>query len=138
MSSFADDFRAEALQKRGDVVGRKLRGWSFCLSYGAVAPARALELMKMAKLRAVFREKDVTELVERKLADAMETDWDDPKEEWMFSAKLYPPDRSSTEEDWRFLGEMAAALRIPPNAVHSPIAETPPDGTFYWIWSEKT
>lgn len=58
------------------------------------------------------------------------------KNEWIFSASLHPRGRSSVEEDWRFYGEMMAAVGAPEGSLMTPIETTPPNAVHYAIWSE--
>jgi hypothetical protein len=136
MTSFADDFRTEAKQKPGEIVFRRLSGWSFGLSYGAVRP----ELVAQAVERAGFRLKahgrgDVTDEVLARLR-AVGDQLVQPEKEWLFSAKLQPPERSSTEADWKFLGSMCAALQVPIDSLITPFEMTNPNATHYWSWTE--
>jgi hypothetical protein len=56
---------------------------------------------------------------------------------WILSASLHPIGRSSTEEDWEYLGKMVAALRVPPGALRTSLETTDPNAVHYWTWSEK-
>ena len=52
----------------------------------------------------------------------------------IFSAQLIPPGRSSSEDDWKTVGMMAAALGAPLDAILTPLAEADPNLSHYWIW----
>lgn len=64
---------------------------------------------------------------------------------WIFSAKLHPPGRSSTENDWNRVGRTVAlvyeATGYDPAAgeptLLTPLEETPPNATHYWMWPVK-
>ncbi len=137
MTSFAADFRAEAMRKKGEVVRRVAQGWSFCLSYGAVDHLKALDAAADANLRMEYAGRDVTDEVFERMKTAEVTD--EAKEalkgQWMFSAKLWPPGRGSTEADWTYLGTMLAALKGP-QTVPDSIALAPND-THYWVWRDS-
>lgn len=136
MSSFADDFRAEAKRKTGEPVFRRLNGWSFGLSYGAVRPELAAQAIEKGRLQVMDRTGDVTDAILAKLR-AGEENPHPPEKEWLFSAKLQPHGRSSTEADWKFLGSMCAALHVPTDAIITPIESTDPNATHYWAWTER-
>ena len=140
MTSFADDFRAEAKSKPGDVVRRYVNGWSFCLSYGPVDPLVAANLAADAEMRIEHKGRDVTDTVMERLKTAKEDPQyektaEEMKDEWMFSAKLFPPGRSSTEADWKYLGMMVAAVVRSPK-VPATISNTP-GGAHYWAWRDS-
>jgi hypothetical protein len=133
----ADEFRAEARQKTGDVVFKVIGGWAFGLSYGPVKLETAINAAEDAGLRIATEEKgDVTDKVLERLRNADEKDVEPIMNEWLLSAKLYPHNRSSTEADWRFLGTMLAALHVPLESIVTPIEQTDPNSTHYWSWSE--
>jgi hypothetical protein len=141
MPSMADEFRAEAIAKQGDVVARHIRGWSFCLSYGAVDPRAAAALAMQAGIRVTVKGiGDVTRTIMDRLRGATAQEMEEAKracaEEWTLSARLEPPGRSSSPMDWKFLGMMLAALRVPPDAATKPIENTAPNATHYWVWRE--
>jgi hypothetical protein len=137
MASFADDFRAEAKAKPGEVVRRVANGWSFCLSYGAVDPLHAADAAADANLRMEHAGRDVTnEVMERlKTTEISEEAKEALKGEWMFSAKLWPPGRGSTEADWAYLGKMLFAMGAPKKA--PPTIENAPNDTHYWVWKDS-
>ena len=145
MASLIDEFKHEARTKTGEVVMRKIQGWSFCLSYGAVDPRSAAMLARTAQVRVkVPGLGDVTDKVIEKLDAA------DPKQlaeaqvemdgEWTLSAKLYPPGRSSTEKDWAFLGQFIGGMNIPAREVAAGAARIEKmvaTETIYWIWRDR-
>jgi len=140
MTSFADDFRAQAKRERGDVVRRCICGWSFCLSYGPVDPIKTADMAADSNLRVEHKGRDVTDEVMERLKTAPEDpkyqkEAEEIKDEWMFSAKLYPPGRSSTEADWAYLGKMTFALGAPRTAPKS--IEEEPTASHYWIWRDS-
>jgi hypothetical protein len=140
MTSFAANFRAQAKRERGNVIRRYVRGWSFCLSYGPVDPLIAADVAADVGIRVEHRGRDVTDEVMERLKTAPEDpkyqkDAEELKDEWMFSAKLYPLGRSSTTADWEYLGKMVAALGAPakvPDSVYNA-----PNESHYWIWRDS-
>ena len=64
---------------------------------------------------------------------------------WMFSAKLYPPGRGSTNADWERIGRVVALVSgatgycgaEPPDPM-TPSETTPPNATHYWAWAERS
>jgi len=137
MTSFADEFRTEALVKTGEVVRRVVKGWSFCLSYGAVDPTVAADAMADANLQVQYEGQDVTDAVMDKLKTAVisEEAKRTLRGEWMLSARLYPIGRASTEADWAYLGKMAAALGAPQRVPES--VQTDPNAAHYWVWKDS-
>ncbi len=53
---------------------------------------------------------------------------------WHLSAKLQPNGRSSTPEDWTFLGQALSLLGAPADYVPKTI-ETSPNAVHHWEWS---
>ena len=53
---------------------------------------------------------------------------------WHFSAKLYPHGRSSTEHDWKVLGQIAARVKAPRDPVLPP---ADPSAVIHWSWTEQ-
>jgi hypothetical protein len=51
------------------------------------------------------------------------------------SASLYPMGRSSTEEDWQFLGGATAVLGAPEDALLTPMETTHPNAVYHWHWN---
>jgi len=76
MTSFAGEMLAEAKAKPGEVIARKIAGWSFCLSFGPVDPTKTAEAVRAAGLKLQFAGKDVTEGVVERLKAA---GWIPPK-----------------------------------------------------------
>ena len=56
---------------------------------------------------------------------------------WTLSASLWPRGRSSTERDWRYLGEMLSAINAPLDSCITPLEKTHPNDVHYWIWEER-
>ena len=56
--------------------------------------------------------------------------------QWIFSASLHPRGRGCSEEDWRLLGMMVAAVRAPEDSCQTPLDSTDPSAVLYWMWSE--
>ncbi len=139
MSRFAEEFRSEARERAGKVAVRRVRGWSFCLSYGAVDPRDAADMVESARMVLEEHGRDVTRETVDGFRAMTDKDVRAVKEalggEWLLSAKLFPPGRSSSEDDWRFLGEMLGALRVPPEVAMS-IGAHHPSETHYWRWTE--
>jgi len=142
MASFADDFKAEA--RRSDVPVRKvIRGWAFILSHGAVKPdAELMACLSDEQVASVLKrvgastgDSSISD-VRKHAVDAAEDPAPTAKFMWVFSACLNPRGRSSTGADWKFLGEMTAALDIPDGALATPFETTDPNGVHYWIWYE--
>lgn len=135
MASFADEFKAEARANPGDVVRRLVNGWSFCLSYGAVDPIKAVDAAADANLRLNYRGKDVTDEVYEKLKtqEIGASERELLRGEWTLSAKLWPPGRDSTVQDWAYLGAMCFALGAPRAAPES--VQTTPNATHFWRWT---
>jgi len=52
---------------------------------------------------------------------------------WHFSAKLYPHGRSSTEHDWKVLGQIAARVKAPRDPVLTP---EDPNAVIHWSWTK--
>lgn len=52
---------------------------------------------------------------------------------WHFSAKLHPHGRSSTEHDWKVLGQIAARVKAPRDPVLTP---EDPRAAIHWSWTE--
>jgi hypothetical protein len=52
---------------------------------------------------------------------------------WHFSAKLYPHGRSSTENDWKVVGRIAARVGAPRDPT---ILLEDPTATVHWAWIE--
>jgi len=55
---------------------------------------------------------------------------------WHLSVSLQPAGRSSTDEDWRFLGRAVSVLGAPDfeNNLLTPIDTTPPNAPHHWHW----
>jgi hypothetical protein len=136
VSSFADDFKSDARRVWGRPAQRRVGGWSFVLSYGAVDAKEAANAAERAGIRTVYKDRDVTGEVLERLRAAKPTDEDELDGEWMLSAKLFPIGRSSTVEDWRFLGSMVASLGAPANSATKPIDSVDPNTTLYWVWRD--
>lgn len=116
MASLADGLRDESRGLAGQPSFRRLQGWSFGLSY----VDERCEFDWLAELDA----HSIGHAIERARGPY-----------WV------PPGRGSTLSDWRFLGEMLAALRVARSAVERTGAKmedgsTPPNATHYWIWHE--
>ena len=54
-------------------------------------------------------------------------------EHYKLSARLFPPGRSSTEEDWAALGRIISCFGAPPEPL-LPIEETHPNSSLMWLW----
>lgn len=144
MASLASEFKSEARCKSGEVIARKVGGWSFCLSYGAVNPHIAARTARQEHIRTMVPGRgDVTREVLRKL-DATTPEQIAEAEaeqagEWMLSAKLYPPGRPSTGKDWEFLGEFIGAIGVPTDEVGRAaerIEKALATDTLYWSWRD--
>ena len=57
-----------------------------------------------------------------------------PRDGWHLSASLYPKGRSSTDADWRFIGEATAVLGAPESALLTPFDKTDPNDVHHWQW----
>ena len=53
---------------------------------------------------------------------------------WHLSAKLYPNGRSSTEDDWKFIGQAAAHLGAPQDPA---VVPDDPNRPIHWHWLES-
>jgi hypothetical protein len=53
---------------------------------------------------------------------------------WHFSAKLHPQGRSSTENDWKVVGQIAARIGAPRDPVLMP---NDPSAAIHWSWTEQ-
>lgn len=53
---------------------------------------------------------------------------------WHLSAKLYPHGRSSTENDWKIVGQIAARVGAPQDPV---ILQEDPAAPVHWSWIES-
>jgi hypothetical protein len=53
---------------------------------------------------------------------------------WHLSAKLYPHGRSSTENDWKVIGRIAARVGAPRDPVIMP---DDPRAAVHWSWTEQ-
>lgn len=53
---------------------------------------------------------------------------------WHFTAKLYPHGRSSTENDWKVVGQMALRIGAPRDPAIMP---DDPNATVHWSWIEQ-
>jgi len=54
-------------------------------------------------------------------------------EHYKLSARLFPPGRSSTEEDWATMGRIVALIGAPPEPL-IPIEESHPNSALMWLW----
>ena len=103
MPSLADEFRAEARANPGTVAKRKIGGWSFCLSYGAVDPQELVQALDAGMRVHVDGLGDKTEEVAEKLRAVTSEDYAVAQEimagEWMLSVKPFPPTRQPTDKD---------------------------------------
>jgi len=137
MPSGADEFRAEAKKTSGHVAKRKIGGWTFCLSYGAVDPeeaARAIEAgMRIEVENLGDKTKEVVEKLRATTPEERATDEREMAGEWMLSVKICPPGRSPTEKDLVFLGRTLVALHVPAGS-EQPAAVR---GTRQWIWRDS-
>jgi hypothetical protein len=133
MTSLTEELRAEAKRRKGEVVVRKVHGWTFCLSYGAVDPRFSAEAAQAAGVRIEHRGTDVTDEVIALLRSTEPDDTSDADEEWMLSARIYPPGRSPTEGDWRYLGHFLTAIGVPPDSF-KPMQTV--NATIYWCWRD--
>ena len=88
MTSFAEDFRAEAKAKPGQVVRRQVNGWSFCLSYGAVDPLMAADYAADANLRMKYEGRDVTDEVIKATQEITGTKPDDPRPAFIYDLAM--------------------------------------------------
>lgn len=53
---------------------------------------------------------------------------------WHFSAKLHPHGRSSTENDWKTVGRIAARVGAPRDPAITP---EDPNAAIHWSWIER-
>jgi hypothetical protein len=53
---------------------------------------------------------------------------------WHFTAKLYPHGRSSTDNDWKVVGQIAARIGAPRDPVLMP---NDPSAAIHWSWTEQ-
>lgn len=53
---------------------------------------------------------------------------------WHLSAKLHPHGRSSTENDWKVVGKIAARVGAPPDPVLMP---NEPNAAIHWSWTDQ-
>ena len=137
--------RKEALKNTGKApTFRIYRGWRFGLSYGPVPMPTREEwhllkdsLIKRLGLGHLMTAPSSYEDMLAAVAKLDVTLGDDAfRREWIFSASLHPRGRSSVQEDWRFYGEMAAAIGAPEGSLMTPIETTDPNAVHYHIWSE--
>ena len=61
-------------------------------------------------------------------------EYEDKVIHWHLSALLYPKGRGSSEEDWRFVGQVAAYLGAPKEPM---IVPEDPNRTIHWHWTEN-
>jgi hypothetical protein len=54
----------------------------------------------------------------------------------VLTATLWPPGRGSTVEDWSRLGNILAAMGVPPTAKWPVSVTTDPGGSHTWSWLE--
>jgi hypothetical protein len=134
---------AELTRKKGGgpPAFRVASGWKFGLSHGPV-PTPTREVWErlgdsvMDKFGFKNKPSSYDEFL-RMLEEAKAHGADQLlSREWIFSASLHPRGRSSTEADWRFLGQMAYAVGAPPDSLKTPFETTPPNDVHYWIWFE--
>jgi hypothetical protein len=125
--------RKEALKNRGKGPSfRIFRGWRFGLSRGEVPmPSRE----DYERLHPGIAQRLGTQRFDydEAMAAAKQYDYD----EWILSASLHPRGRASTEEDWRFLGEMVGWFGAPLDSLRTPIETTEPGDVHYWMWSDE-
>lgn len=134
MSSGADDFKREAREKAGSVINRKLCGWSFCLSFGAVNMTEAIAAQKNVPLRFVYDGRDVTDKVHKIVHKwTPEVQAQAEAGEWMLSAALYPPRPKPSAADVSFLCRTLLALGVPEGSQ----TDMKVEGRWYWIWREQ-
>jgi len=140
--------RKEAIKNTGkEATFRIYRGWKFGLSYGPMPvptretweglerlPGGIASIIKRFGLKAP----DVLTYDEfRKHLDAVgDTLKAVHESEWILSASLHPRGRSSVEADWRFYGQMMAAIGAPAGSLMTPIETTDPNAVHYNVWSE--
>ena len=137
MPSLADEFRAEARANPGTVAKRKIGGWSFCLSYGAVDPQESVQALDAGMRVHVDGLGDKTEEVAEKLRAVTPEDYAVAQEimagEWMLSVKPFPPTRQPTDKDLVFLGRTLVALYVPEGSAQPPMVS----GTRHWLWRDS-
>jgi len=137
MASGADEFRAEARQTPGHVAKRKIGGWSFCLTYGAVDPQEAARGLDAGSVRIEFDGEDKTEEVAQRLRATTPEKHAVAREifagEWMLSVKILPSGRVPAEKDLAFLGRTLVALHVPSDAAQPTMIL----GTRHWIWKDS-
>ncbi len=59
----------------------------------------------------------------------------------IFSASLEPQGRSSVESDWRYLGEVSGAIRLPAEAMRQVMEQAAgdnPNGMLKAVWNEPS
>lgn len=154
-SDVACVMRKEALKNTGrDPTFRIYRGWRFGLSFGPV-PTPTREMWEGLKRlpggvegilkRFSFESFDpstrgLDDFTYEEFRARLDAVHDSVKTvvrtQWIFSASLHPRGRSSVQEDWRFYGEMAAAIGAPAESLMTPIETTDPNAVHYHIWSE--
>lgn len=140
--SIADDLKARARAASGKQPPvLTISGWKFILSYGEVPPITQEQYEfaydSIAAKFGLTGPKQTWEEFSKELAAAKASGAPSGLSRlWILSASLFPAGRSSTEKDWRFLGEMLRALGAPKDSLRTPLETTPPNAVHFWTWND--
>ena len=126
LTQFAQRLRTQARGKGSFFKPIKAHwgAWSVLLSYGTREEMKKLTesyIQSMRERGDAPRPNDLEFL-------------QNPKARWHLSLKLQT--RTSTEEDWRTFGAIAAAMGAPQDALLTPLETTPPNAVHHWSWYE--
>jgi hypothetical protein len=145
--NFGEEFREEVLASPGQTVFRTVGGWRFGLSHGEARMPTRLEYDWIKSGRgsqfANTHSRPNLPPTYEEFVERFEYQQEALKafgitdETWCLSASLWPRGRPSRDKDWKYLGEMCAALGAPKDSLKTPFSTTHPNDVHYWIWEEK-
>jgi hypothetical protein len=133
--SLLDEFEAKARRNTGKpATFLTTNGWKFGLSLGPVPmpkkeewDALAPRVLKKLGIRAATPTREEVEAI---------SDTSPLRDQWILSASLFPPGRSSSEKDWVFLGSVVKAVGARMEHLCTPFESTDPNDVHYWIWND--
>jgi hypothetical protein len=144
MATFGELKRKEALAANGRPVIWQAKAWRFILSFGIAKDIPTREdfdeipafnrgyLLGRFGLPTNATYETFVERAKIAIAHEIASGYENA---WVFSGQLHPLGRSSTKEDWNYLGEVAASVGAP-EIPTTPIETTHPNAPHYWIWKE--